>query len=64
MQKMMMMALCSAFLIGAVALGNAQTKTKTYKYKCPKCSRVVEYSSPQAGPKCPSGDGYTMVPTT
>ena len=58
--KTVTMTLCSALLFGAVAFGFAQAKT--YKYKCTKCSRIAEYSTPQAGPKCPSGDGFTMTP--
>ena len=52
--------LCSLLLFGVMAAGFAQAKT--YKYKCPKCSRISEYASPQAGPKCPSGDGWIMTP--
>ena len=58
--KTITMVLCSVVLLGAITFAYAETKT--YKYKCPKCSRISEYASPQAGPKCPSGDGWIMTP--
>lgn len=60
MNKVIKLALCSALLLGAVAFGYAESKT--YKYKCPKCNRVSEYSMPKPGVKCPSGDGWLMKP--
>jgi hypothetical protein len=58
--KTLAIVLFLAVLIGGISFAYAQAKT--YKYKCPHCDRVAEYSSPQAAPKCPSGDGWIMVP--
>ena len=39
----------------------AYAQSKTYKYKCPKCGRIVEYAQITPGVKCPSGDGWIMT---
>ena len=39
--------------------GTAFAASKTYKYRCPKCKLIQEYSQP-GSKKCPS-DGRTMI---
>ena len=48
----------SALLVG-VSLGVAQAAPKTYKYRCPKCGLVQEFTRPGVK-KCPN-DGRTMI---
>ncbi len=56
------MALASAgpLLLGALtAKPAAASQKKTYKYRCPKCKLVQEYTTPGVK-KCPN-DGRTMI---
>ena len=58
--KTILIVLGSAVLFGAITFAYAQSQT--YKYKCPHCDRIAEFATPQSMPKCPSGDGWIMVP--